>query len=125
MAVKKEKFTKSLRCAFTEEEKKSMSNDLAKQTVELEAVQEQKKDVVAELNAKEKSLNYHCRLLAGNVDRGYEYRNIQCEVTYDFEAGTMIVIRLDNFEILETGEIPENKRQMEIPDVDFSEGEAK
>jgi hypothetical protein len=43
-----------------------------------------------------------------------EFRTVDCEVTYDFKAGTKTFVRLDTAEIIKVEVIIDQERQMEL-----------
>ena len=69
------------------------------------------KDKEREVTAEEGKRNE----MAGNIKRGFESRDIECEIRYDYDTNIKTIVRLDTGEVIEDGIIPEYERQIALP----------
>lgn len=106
--------TKFLRYDFSEEDRKVMANDLAEAVNEkvnaeadLKAVRDQFKSRISEAEAR---ISRFARALRS----GFEMRDIECRVDYDFEKRLVRYIRSDNGELGETRQMLEHELQLEM-----------
>lgn len=111
----KEKVKEYLKCAFTEEEIKEFSQDMARKIGELEHERLHKKDVVKAIDSEIASLETDINKLARNVKDGYEYRNVECERVFDYDGGFKTMVRLDTNEIVWTKQLTGDELQRHLP----------
>lgn len=78
----KENVFKNLRYLFTDEEKLGLSLELAKVNQEMESIEEEKKEAMADYRNRLLTKQGRCSVLAQKVTTGFEFRNIECEVEY-------------------------------------------
>lgn len=109
---------KMLEVEFTPEEISQMGIDLAHKTGELRTAEDHKKSVVSQLKAGIDTLIAETNELSNKINSGHEYRNVKCEVEYDYSKNYKTIIRLDNAVVIYEGEIPDDERQIEmsVPD---------
>ena len=97
----KENTTQYLEYRFTPEEKAELAQNMARAVgVKTDAelrLKEISSQIKAEIAAQDTIVNDR----AGKLSRGYEYRNVECTITWDFEAGTYRVIRNDTGTVIE------------------------
>ena len=101
-----------LECRLTPEEIRMASKALAeaiqrKEATEarIEAFRTQAKAEIAELDA---SIQKNSSL----VNNEKEFRNVTCEIQFDWRAGTKTFVRVDTGEVVRTCSISEDERQM-------------
>jgi hypothetical protein len=100
--------------SFTKEEIDEMSAEMARLVSDLETAEDEKKAVMSDFKGKIDSLTATIRQAAGEINNGYEMRNIKCEVIRDHEKGKIMHMRTDNGEIVRTKKMTDDDRQMEI-----------
>lgn len=106
-----EKTTEILPVKLTQEEIIENAKKLAKATNDLRDAETRKAEVVSQLTADCKRLKSAADSLSLLISNGYEYRNIECELIYDFNKGTKTLTRIDTGEIVRTVEISIEERQ--------------
>ncbi|MFA5868027.1 MAG: hypothetical protein WC891_08775 [Actinomycetota bacterium] len=84
-----------LKYTFTREEKEKLSDELAHDVNDLKQKQLQKKETVKSLDSGIASLETEISRLATHVKDGYEFRDIECEMVFDYGSRMKIVTRLD------------------------------
>jgi len=79
------------------------------------------KDLKADKEAIGKSYTSKINIAEGEAwalrekfERGFEDRQVQCHIDYDWAEGTKTIIRVDTGEVVEVLEIPEKERQMSL-----------
>ena len=114
--------TENLKCMFTEAELKEKAIHLAQECRSMEDVEKEKKQVMQDFNAKLAAHSAKVGLLSNNINNGYEYRYVKCDVIYDRPvAGKKTIIRQDTF-LPETVKV-ENMTTTEIQGELFDENE--
>lgn len=108
--------TEHLECKFTEKELKELSGDLARYVKELSASELKKKEVMSSLTAEINALESKVQSYAHKVSTGTEYRDVKCNVTYDFNAGTIRVHRNDTEEMIKDREMTDEQKQQSFLD---------
>lgn len=87
---------RSLRYDFSASEVHDLSLKLAKKNKEVVALEEEKKSVVSQLQAKINEAKASVNTLSGQVSDGWEYREIECDVIYHQpQQGKKTIIRRD------------------------------
>ena len=113
--MRPQKVTKHLKYEFSEDEIKDMSYELARETRELRALNESKKEVMADFTGKIKAKEGSIDRTSEHIANGYEYRMVQCEVEYDDpEPGMKSFTRVDTGEVWEEP-MTDLEKQGELP----------
>jgi len=97
-----EQTTEYLKCILTEAEIKEAGAALARRYSEITNLEEQKKSVTSDFKAKIDAATAEASLLARQIQNGYEFRQIDCEIQRVWEDKTVQTIRLDTGEIVKT-----------------------
>lgn len=105
---------KWLEVKYTEVEISEKSMELARKTGELRTAEENKKSVMSQLKSEIDSLAADTNKLGGEIIAGGEFRNVKCEVEYNYETVQKSIIRLDTMEVVYDGPIPDEERQIEM-----------
>jgi hypothetical protein len=117
MAEERKTETRLCKYVFDEKEKREIASDLANGVAEVARLEEQKKAVMsqlkAELDAKQGAVNS----AAEKLRSGFEMRNIECEVIFDYESDVVRWVRTDNFEVAHQRRMRPEERQMKIEEV--------
>ncbi len=111
---REEKTIQYLKYQFTKEEKADLADSLARGIGELEQKTLQKKDVVKAIDADIAKLESSVSLSATKVKDGYEYRNIDCIIAYDYEAKTKTITRIDTGEIVRESTMTNDELQIPL-----------
>lgn len=102
-----------LKYDFTREEKEEMGIELAQKFGELSQKEADKKAIVKSLDSDISSLEAKTRDIATKLSNGHEYKNIDVEITFDYES------RLKRFRRLDTGaeykEVPMTADELQVP----------
>ena len=111
MRLKKEIL--SLECILTDSEKLKYSKSLAENICALQRKEDDLKAFSAQAKAEISGHQASVNLLSEKINRGREYRSVECSITYDFEAKEKSWIRSDTGEIARTDIITESELQEE------------
>ena len=76
-----------IRYSFSKDELQERSKMLAETCAEKARLIEEKKSVSSDYKAKIDAKDSTISLLSSNVTNGYEVKNVECEVEYDYEQG--------------------------------------
>ena len=109
---------KMLEVKYTPEEISDMGLDLARKTAELRTAEEHKKSVVSHLKSEIDSLTARTNDISNKINSGSEYRNVKCELEYNYETNKKTIIRTDTMEVVYDGEIPDDERQIPLSEPD-------
>ena len=109
------KKTEWLKYSFSEAEIKELAKKLAYETRTLEELEDQKKSVVSDFSNKITRVKASLSGLANNINNGYDFRNIDCEVLLNSpEAGQKSIVRLDTGEIVRVEDMTQNEKQEKL-----------
>lgn len=103
-----------LKYTFTEEEKKLMGADLAQKFATHTEAEGRLKSVSTQIKSEISTIDGQMASLSEKIRSGYEYQNIECDVTMDYERGRVIVTRLDTGEIVEDRAMSADERQKSL-----------
>ncbi len=107
---------KWLRCDFTEPEMLDMGKRLARANERLDALAREKEEVVSAIKARASKIESEVSDLSQNLNKGYEYRDIECTVEYHKpENGKKTVTRLDTGELVEVTPMDAHEMQEQLP----------
>ncbi len=110
------KQTEYLKCVLSDAEMTDLSQELAREIQALDRFQDQRKEVVACLEAQIETASAACRRLSALVTNGYEYRNVECEVYLnDPEPGQKTLYRTDTGEAVKTEKMTDAEKQQDLP----------
>ncbi|CAK0777588.1 hypothetical protein CCP3SC15_5880001 [Gammaproteobacteria bacterium] len=113
-----------LKHVFTPPEIKAMSERLAKQAAALRNKQLAKETVVAQLTNEIKSIDAEVESLADKINNGFEHRDMNCPLKFDWKKGFKDAIHPETGEVAKTLEITETERQLKL-EFDKNHPEAK
>ena len=91
-----------LKYDFTHEELEDIQKKLAHATLQLREKEEHKKAVMSQFTSDINSLKADTNLLAEKINSGFEFRDVTCDIEYDFNNNMKTIIRQDTGEIVET-----------------------
>lgn len=103
----------NLECKLTEEELKECSKKLADAVQKLERCELEKKAFVSQKKAESEKYSAMVSENSNKVASGKEYRDVKCDVIYDWDNKTKEYIRQDTKEVCHTDIITERELQEE------------
>lgn len=107
---------RQLRVKFTEEEIIKLARRLAEKNAEAEQAELDKKAVTKQLASKCDEIAAQVSTISGKINAGFEYRQVQCETTYDDpKPGMKTTRRLDTLEIIEQETMTLAELQIDLP----------
>lgn len=109
------KSERNLQCKFTEVEITQFGRDLAHQTIELTALESDKKRVVSDFAAKISSKESDISVLTNKIQSGYEYRMVPVIEHFDQpKPGRKQIVREDTGEVVGTEPMTQADLQTEL-----------
>lgn len=106
--------TRNLMHNLTDDEVADYSKQLADATQDVCALEDEKKTIGQDYNAKISRQQSLARDMARKVSTRKEMRDTECRWRYDWEADEKHLIRLDTYECIEVDTIKEYERQQEL-----------
>lgn len=106
---------------FTEAEKSELGLKLAGLTQEKTRVEEEKKVAMSQWTTRIKGIQNDIAANSGKISSGFEMRDTECEVHFDWKAGKKTYVRKSDGKEIETRKIEEPERQQHL----FEEEQAK
>lgn len=101
---------------FTETELIALGKELGESQLKLRQLDDDRKMVADEWKAKISSAEAHINSLSNKVSSGYEYRDIECTVTYNTPVlGDKTITRNDTMAIVKIMPMDESEQQNELP----------
>jgi hypothetical protein len=105
-----------LKYQFTELELKEKATQLARECREMEEVENEKKQINSDLKSKLDGHQAKISNLSNNINNGYEYRYIDCEVVLNKPIdGEKQIIRKDTGELVKQEAMTPSELQEELP----------
>ena len=99
---------------LSDDEKKDIALTMAQKVSEVNQAEADKKSVTSDFASRINGLTAEVNRSAILLTNGYEMRNIQCEVLYDFEKKVIRYIRTDNNEEAKTRKMTSDDLQMSL-----------
>jgi hypothetical protein len=115
--------TKNLQYRFSDEELAEIADGLVKELDEISVAEFKRKNLAAEMKAdidKKKELADDLRRKYRNR---YEYRDVDCEVTYDYDRRVVVTMRTDTGEIIDERGMTAEELQLDFDTTTHSESE--
>lgn len=107
--------TKQFRIPLTDQERLDFGEQMARALGQHQEAEEAKKDAVAQFKADSERHRVEATRLGGILQRGYQFRDVECEVTKDMAAGTIRIVRTDTGEEVEFRNLRPDESQGELP----------
>ena len=109
------KYTKEYcKYKFTPEEVAEMSAEMAQNVSTLKDAESDKKAIMSDLKGKIDGLTAQTQISANKINNGYEMRNVECLVEFDYANGVVRHTRTDTWETVKTRQMTADDRQMEM-----------
>lgn len=103
-----------LECILNDKELKDYSKELSKELTDKSRAEDDKKAFNSQMKARIDGHDARISALSEKIGSEKEYRDIECEVVYDWKAKTRSYLREDTGEIAFTDIIPERELQEEM-----------
>lgn len=114
--MKKEVIVQTLPCILTREELEDRSRRLAAAVQASHELEKEKKAISDQLKAREAVFDSEIANMSGQITSGKEYRQIECEWFFDWDAGYKSLVRSDTNEAISTMKITADERQAKLPE---------
>jgi hypothetical protein len=112
---KKDKSKEYLKCDFSSKEIEIFADDLSRKIGELELKRLSKKDVIKSIDSEIAKTEVEISSLATRVKDKYEYRMVDAEIIFDYEAKVKRFTRIDTGEVYKTIPLGDDELQIGIP----------
>lgn len=113
--IEEKKCEEYLPCILTDQEILKYSRELAKQSQDLGATEDRKKNVMADITAQIKKLEAEININARKISTGEEHRPVKCIWEINYTRGFKKLIRQDTMEVIKQKEIEQAERQITSP----------
>ena len=100
---------------FTEDEKKEIAAEMARNVSEKSNLEDDKKARNSEFNGKIDLLQAQVNLAAGKLNSGYEHIYVKCEVVRNYETKRVGFFRVDTGEMVKDRDMTDDELQMQLP----------
>lgn len=104
----------SARHDFTEAEIGELGKKLAGLTAHKTRTEEEKKVVVGQWSMKVKEIQGEIASVSANLTNGYEMRDTECEVQFDWKSGKKTYVRVLDRKVIETRNVTDPERQQHL-----------
>lgn len=105
------RITKQLPVPLTEAEMVKLGQDLAHETVEIDAKYAHKSEVAKEINALIEQHENEVKRLSALINAKAERRDVECLMRYDFTGLQVVTTRLDTDEVIEERGMTDAEKQ--------------
>jgi len=106
--------TRLLKCELTEEEVRVAAQELARNLDELEALDDKRKEVVADFKAQIEAKEAAAKVQRNLVRNKYDYRNTPCTMVLDYTTCTVVVTRDDTGATVSERKMQAEEKQMNM-----------
>lgn len=111
------KIKKTLKVTLTTDELLSYGAEQSRAVCQLNSVEKELGEIKESFKSKIAGLELIIGRNSQLIDQGYEYRETDCNVMFDWVLGTKEIFRLDTGEMVESSKIQTWERQEELPEV--------
>ena len=112
--VEVRKSKRFLKYVFTTDEAKENAGNMARSIKEVSQIENELASVKSSFKSKLDLASAEIKQLAEHVANGYEFRNIEVDVTLDFSDRRVYVHRTDNQELVEDRKMNADEMQLEL-----------
>lgn len=112
--MRKQKETLNVECILTEQDKLAYAKSLAENISRRQRSEDGLKSFATQAKAEITGYEAQINLFSEKINTGREYRYIECEIEYDWEAKIKKWRRVDNKEICKEDIISERELQEEL-----------
>lgn len=114
MTKKTEQIVMTLPVQLTTDELLERGKVLATATIKLRELDSQKKEMAKQLKGQMDVIDAEIHNLEQQVESGTEPRQVDCEISWDYQNGTIRTMRLDTHEIISERDMTLEERQLEL-----------
>jgi hypothetical protein len=108
------KVAKHLQCKLTELEYRTMGQELARANAQAEDVEMKKKAIDADLKGQIEAHVSHAMTLSRTINNGYQYKDVDCVMRFDYLSNVVVTTRLDTGEVIDSRAMTTEERQVEL-----------
>jgi hypothetical protein len=113
--MRSQKETLILPCQLTEDEIRLYGMRIAEELPKEDLLDNELKEFKDQVNARKSKIRAEIMDLTNRVNMKKEYREVECNIKYNFERGEKVWIRLDTGEIVKKEGIPAAEMQEVLP----------
>jgi hypothetical protein len=113
--MKSRKFTRTLQYRFSKEEIDKLSEELTDAVERVGTMEARKKSITSQATAELDAAKSTQNVILGKRRAGYEFRDIECEETFDLDTRMATVIRLDTGEQIDHRPMTAKELQVDLP----------
>lgn len=99
---------------LSERELAARAAELAREVRKGKEVEDEKKTTMADFKARTEAIDMKVRELSEIVDTKQEDRSVECIVDPDYAAGTMVTVRRDTGEVVQSRPMTQDERQIHL-----------
>lgn len=110
-----------LKHTFSQDELNAFRDTLASTICELSQLEDEKKTVTSQFAARINEKKATSNMAAQNIRNGYEFRDIDCDVTYDTKRRMKLISRKDTGEFIEDLPMTADELQCSLPGFEFED----
>ena len=99
---------------FPTDEKKEIAAELAQKVIELQHVEDEKKAIMSQFKSRIDQTQAAVNGAASKLSSGYEMRNIECEITSDYENKVFNYHRTDTNELVRQKKMSQDDLQKKL-----------
>ncbi len=122
--IRRKEMKRLLRVELTEKEKLELGKNIADRLQAAAELQSNLDTVRKEIQADIQAAEAECASAAAKLRSGYETRPVPCQMTTDYDIGSVTVTREDTNEVIERRELRDDERQTEMPLESEAEGKS-
>lgn len=116
--VTRKRTRRNLAVPLTTEELLTAGRDMARASNRLGEIEEQRRAAAGHYKAEQQRAQSDHNAARNLFTSGLTFRDVECELVYDWSGGTVTVIRLDTGEVEETRPIQPGERQGNLDDTE-------
>ena len=111
MSITVETTTRSLSCKLTDDELRAIGRNMAHEVELAQAAENNKKSVQAQFKATIEAHMANISLASKKINTGVEYREIECDIVFDYDLGIRYLQRRDTGETVESRLLTKEEKQ--------------
>ncbi len=112
-----------LPCKLTDEELLGISRELAKDSQDIQDIENKKKEVNADFTAQMNRMKSAIEIASRKISTGEEYRDVECSVVLDVTAMKKTLIRVDIAKVIKEEKLTTEDLQQELEFAKKQEGD--
>ena len=113
--IKERPMKSMLKCILTEEDKRTLADELANKQAELENLENEKKAVAKDYASRIELTQATISTSSNTYRQGWEVREVECSEIMDYERGEVRCVRLDTMETYKRRKMTQDELQYALP----------